>query len=83
MPSLNDVDILWNKKKEDTLLGFSNPDPDSKSKKTSTPGVIFDGSRMLAFKIFDNDETLANVTITAQAPDGPLTVSIPIEKIAT
>ena len=79
MPSLNNVDILWNNKKEETLLGFSNPDPDSTSKKTSTPGVIFDGSRMLAFKIFDKDETLANVTITAQAPDGPLTVSIPID----
>ena len=34
---------------------------------------------MLAFKIFGNDEDLVNVTITAQAPDGPLTVSIPID----
>jgi len=33
---------------------------------------------MVSFKIFDHDETLENVTITAQAPDGPLSVSIPI-----
>ena len=76
MPSLTNVEILWNNKKEQTsdttlkkertLLGFNKPDLDG----TSSPGVLFDGSRMLAFKIFDKDETLANVTITAQAPDG-------------
>jgi hypothetical protein len=33
---------------------------------------------MLSFKIFDHDETLENVTITAQAADGPLSVTIPI-----
>ena len=89
MPSLTNVEILWNNKKEHTsdtnlkkertLLGFNKPVTDKTSKKTSTPGVLFDGSRMLAFKIFDKDETLVNVTITAQAPDGPLTVSIPID----
>ena len=89
MPSLTNVEILWNNKKEQTsdttlkkertLLGFNKPDTDITAKKTSSPGVLFDGSRMLAFKIFDKDETLVNVTITAEAPDGPLTVSIPID----
>ena len=89
MPSLTNVEILWNNKKEQTsnttlkkertLLGFNKPDTDITAKKTSSPGVLFDGSRMLAFKIFDKDETLVNITITAEAPDGPLTVSIPID----
>ena len=89
MPSLTNVEILWNNKKEQTsdttlkkertLLGFNKPDTDITAKKTSSPEVLFDGSRMLAFKIFDKDETLVNITITAEAPDGPLTVSIPID----
>ena len=89
MPSLTNVEISWNNEKEETtdttlkkertLMGFNKPDPDATSKKTFSPGVLFDGSRMLAFKIFGNDEDLVNVTITAQAPDGPLTVSIPID----
>ena len=89
MPSLTNVEISWNNEKEETtdtilkkertLIGFNKPDPDETSKKTFSPGVLFDGSRMLAFKIFGNDEDLVNVTITAQAPDGPLTISIPID----
>ena len=88
MPSLTNVEILWNQKEEEqsdlapnkerTLLGFNKPDA-KVTKATSSPGVLFDGSRMLSFKIFDNDETLENVTIRAQAPDGPLSVSIPID----
>jgi hypothetical protein len=65
--------------KERTLLGFNKPDPKVTKEMTTCPGVLFDGSRMLAFKIFENDETLENVTITAQAPDGPLSVSISID----
>ena len=64
---------------ERTLLGFNKPDLDGTSKKTSSPGVLFDGSRMLSFKIFDKEESLFNVTVAAHAPDGPLTVSIPID----
>ena len=66
MPSLTDVEILWNNKKEETsdttlkkertVLGFNKPDTDITSKKTSSPGVLFDGSRMLAFRIFDKDD---------------------------
>merc|ERR1712172_38348 len=88
MPSLTNVEILWNNKKEEqpelapnkerTLLGFNKPDPKVTKEMTTCPGVLFDGSRMLAFNIFENDETLENVTITAQAPDGPLSVSISI-----
>merc|ERR1712110_1397688 len=88
MPSLTNVEILWNKIKEEqpelapnkerTLLGFNKPDPKVTKEMSTCPGVLFDGSRMLAFKIFENDETLENVTITAQAPDGPLSVSISI-----
>jgi len=88
MPSLTNVEILWNNKKEEqpeltpnkerTLLGFNKPDPKLTKKMTTCPGVLFDGSRMLAFKIFEDDEILENVTITAQAPDGPLSVSISI-----
>merc|ERR1719266_820194 len=90
MPSLTNVEILWKKKKENnataplnkerTLLGFNKPETDQPFPSTSCPGVLFDGSRMLSFKIFDHDEIVENVTITAQAPDGPLSVEIPIGK---
>jgi hypothetical protein len=89
MPSLTNVEILWNKEeekvsdshpnKERTLLGFNKQDQNEETKVTSSPGVLFDGSRMLLFKIFDHDETLENVKVTAQAPDGPLSVTIPID----
>merc|ERR1719225_364084 len=90
MPSLTNVEILWNKMKENnptvplkkvrTLLGFNKPETDQPIPSTSCPGVLFDGSRMLAFKMFDHDEIIENVTITAQAPDGPLSVKIDIGK---
>merc|ERR1719266_2475815 len=90
MPSLTNVEIVWNKKKENnataplnkvrTLLGFNKPETDQPFPPTSCPGVLFDRSRMLSFKIFDHDEIVENVTITAQAPDGPLSVEIPIGK---
>ena len=41
-------------------------------------GVLFDGSRMLSFKMFGKDEELKKVTIRAQAPDGPLSVTIDV-----
>merc|ERR1712038_1593803 len=90
MPSLTNVEILWNKMKENnptvplkkvrTLLGFNKPETDQPIPPTSCPGVLFDGSRMLAFKMFDHDEIIENVTITAQAPDGPLSVETQIGK---
>merc|ERR1719433_22687 len=90
MPSLTNVEISWNKEKEvqpdikstkeRTLLGFNKPVPKVTKKNFSSPGVLFDGSRMLSFKIFKNEETPKIVTITAQAPDGPLSVSIPIDE---
>jgi len=90
MPSLTNVEISWNEEKEvqpiikptkeRTLLGFNKPVPKVTKKNFSSPGVLFDGSRMLSFKIFKNEETPKIVTITAQAPDGPLSVSIPIDE---
>merc|ERR1711860_445401 len=42
-------------------------------------GVLFDGSRMLHFKTFEKDFKLSKVTVTAQAPDGPLSIEVPID----
>merc|ERR1719433_227526 len=90
MPSLTNVEISWNEEKEvqsdmkptkdRTLLGFNKPVPKVTKKNFTSPRVLFDGSRMLSFKIFKNEEIPKIVTITAQAPDGPLSVSIPIDE---
>ena len=63
-----------------TLLGYNKPT--SEDEQTVSDGnqseVLFDGARMLNFKLFAKDETLEKVVIVAQAPDGPLSVTIPI-----
>merc|ERR1711963_1137257 len=63
-----------------TLLGYNKPT--SEDDQTISDGnqseVLFDGARMLNFKLFAKDETLEKVVIVAQAPDGPLSVTIPI-----
>eukprot|EP00093_Oithona_nana_P012859 12859.XXX_910098_907486_1 [CDS] Oithona nana genome sequencing. len=93
MPSLTNVQVLWNDEKlkdgngkeeiqqKRTLLGFNKP---KKSKKIAENegdkiGVLFDGSRMLHFKTFEKDFKLSKVTVTAQAPDGPLSIEVPID----
>jgi len=93
MPSLTNVQVLWNDEKlkdgngkeeiqkKRTLLGFNKP---KKSKKNAENegdkiGVLFDGSRMLHFKTFEKDFKLSKVTVTAQAPDGPLSIEVPID----
>ena len=91
MSSLSQVEVLWNneeKKKTNesvqtmrTLLGFNKPLKENKVEDDKIgPSVLFDGSRMLMFKIFDKDVKLKSVTIRAQAPDGPLSVEVPIHK---
>ena len=65
MPSLTNVEILWSNKKENkntispiqkerTLLGFNKPNKPQSFSSTCLPEVLFDGSRLLAFKIFHN-----------------------------
>merc|ERR1711988_1280529 len=88
MPSLTNVKVLWNQddetKKEKpatkdqvrTLLGFNKPEENIA--RDDSGKVLFDGSRLLSFKIFEKDQTLEKVTIVAQAPDGPLKVTLPI-----
>ena len=91
MPSLTNVQVLWNneqsgkEEKEEiqqkrTLLGFNKPiKPKKKTENGGDKiGVLFDGSRMLHFKTFEKGFKLSKVTITAQAPDGPLSIEVPI-----
>jgi len=63
-----------------TLLGFNKPtfEDDQNLSDENQSEVLFDGARMLNFKLFAKDETLEKVVIVAQAPDGPLSVTIPI-----
>ena len=79
-PSLNKDGLDLSVNKERTLLGFNKPAPVQPLSSTSFPGVLFDGTRMLSFKNFDLEKNLQNVTITAQAPDGPLSLKVPIGK---
>ena len=79
-PSLNKDGLDLSVNKERTLLGFNKPEPVQPLSPTSFPGVLFDGTRMLSFKNFDLEKNLQNVTITAQAPDGPLSLEVPIGK---
>jgi len=91
MPSLTNVKVFWNqdddskkakpamKGKVRTLLGFNKPEEKEENITSDDSGkVLFDGSRLLSFKIFEKDQTLERVTIVAQAPDGPLKVTLPI-----
>ena len=90
MPSLTQVQIIWNnevEKKNDTepvpavrtLLGFNKPVKKDDEVEVG-PAVLFDGSRMLMFKIFEKDIKLESVSVQAQAPDGPLSVKVPINQ---
>jgi hypothetical protein len=89
-PALTDVKIIWNDQRDDpkaeskpsgirTLLGFNKPEP-PKVTPGENIGVLFDGTRMLAFKLFDKKEKVEKVTVEALAPDGPLSLTIPITK---
>ena len=96
MPSLTNVKVSWNKDSDQkmisssastvrSLLGFGKPSETTKDDKNEDyePGVLFDGTRMLHFKIFnekDLQEPLEKVIVSAQAPDGPLSIEIPISK---
>jgi len=93
MPSLTNVKVLWNqdddesekakppmKEKVRTLLGFNKPKEEENLARDDGGKVLFDGSRLLSFKIFEKDQTLEKVTIVAQAPDGPLKVTLPISE---
>merc|ERR1711963_905432 len=93
MPALTDVKVIWNdednekegnekKTKEEkkpvrTLLGFQVEKDDDKEDPKGE--VLHDGSRLLSFKMMPNGQKLEKVTIVGQAPDGPLSVTIPIK----
>ena len=89
---MTNVKILWNqddclekskskpKEKVRTLLGFNKPEKEETLENEDSGKVLFDGSRLLSFKIFDKDHILEKVTIVAQAPDGPLKVTLPISE---
>lgn len=70
-----------------TLLGYKKPksesNPNSKlSAFAQAPGripPIYDGTRLLVYRLFEPKSGTPNsVTITAQTPDGPLSVEIPV-----
>merc|ERR1719461_96555 len=63
-----------------TLLGYntSTSEDDQTVPDGNQSEVLYDGARMLNFRLFAKYETLEKVVIVAQAPDGPLSVTIPI-----
>lgn len=77
---------VLNKKK--TLLGYNKPIESKESlNKASFPKIrqspkrippVYDGSQLLVFGLFRNDECPKSVLITAQSPDGPLTVRVEV-----
>lgn len=96
-PAISEINIDWegvkNNKEiekletEKTLIGYMKPiKSDNKNIKsdfqapTNIP-VIYDGARMLVYKLFfknQNIENIKNVNIEAITPDGPLCITIPI-----
>jgi hypothetical protein len=72
-----------------TLLGFMKPKPNSKSEnKLSAFGQapsrippIYDGTRLLVYRLFKSQSGIpTGVKITAQTPDGPLSVEVPVDE---
>ena len=71
-----------------TLLGYMKPKAESPGTKLSAFGQaptrippIYDGTRLLVYRLFKPESlTPKCVTITAQTPDGPLAVEIPIDE---
>jgi len=71
-----------------TLLGYMKPKEDA-SKAPPVFGQaplaippIYDGTRMLVYRLFDAVEKPTAVKITAQTPDGPLSVVVPVDEAA-
>eukprot|EP00095_Tigriopus_kingsejongensis_P011133 maker-scaffold1161_size58349-snap-gene-0.8 protein:Tk11133 transcript:maker-scaffold1161_size58349-snap-gene-0.8-mRNA-1 annotation:"hypothetical protein DAPPUDRAFT_309817" len=71
---------------EKTLLGFMKPkEPEGQAIPVlgQCPFVIppvFDGTRLLAYRLFGADEKPKKVTITAKTPSGPLSVDLDVVK---
>jgi len=69
-----------------TLLGYMKP----KAGGDGMPPVfgqaplavppVYDGARMLVYRLFDAEENPTAVRVTAETPDGPLTVTLPVEE---
>ncbi len=74
--------------KTKTLLGYNKPiESDDIVPTPSHPKIrqspkrippVYDGSQLLVFGLFRNDECPKSVLITAQSPDGPLTVRVEV-----
>jgi hypothetical protein len=71
-----------------TLLGFMKPKEKGQKKAVSLAGQspskippIYDGTRLLVYRLFDAGKGVPkSVKITAQTPDGPLSVDIPVDE---
>lgn len=75
--------------KTKTLLGYNKPmEPDSITVKPiqkirQSPQkipTVFDGSQMLVFGLFTGSECPTSALVTAQSPDGPLTVRVEVRR---
>ena len=69
-PAINDIRVIWNGVDE-SKLGMQVP---------NEAPPIFDGSRLLVFRHFSALLKPQGVKITAETPDGPLTVDLDIEE---
>eukprot|EP00294_Goniomonas_avonlea_P013028 CAMPEP_0114548258 /NCGR_PEP_ID=MMETSP0114-20121206/4886_1 /TAXON_ID=31324 /ORGANISM="Goniomonas sp, Strain m" /LENGTH=678 /DNA_ID=CAMNT_0001732837 /DNA_START=15 /DNA_END=2048 /DNA_ORIENTATION=- len=90
-PALVDVSIDWGvpplpapaASAPKSLLGYRKPDPRSLLRVTQAPHTlppVFSGTRFTAFALLAPDAPLPReVTVTAQSPDGPLVVTLPVE----
>ena len=72
-----------------TLLGYNKPKKTKETKSVKLEGLaprkippVYDGSRLLIYHLFDETERSIpkTVTVTAKTPDGPLSLSIPVDE---
>jgi hypothetical protein len=72
--------------KKRTLLGFMKPKKETKrvlrldGQAPIRIPPIYDGTRLLVYRLFAADAVPKTVKITAQTPDGPLSVDLPVEE---
>ena len=72
--------------KKRTLLGFMKPKEEMKrvlrldGQAPARIPPIYDGTRLLVYRLFAADAIPKTVKITAQTPDGPLSVDLPVEE---
>ncbi len=67
-----------------TLLGYMKPKPDKSVPTTGQAPLVlppvYDGSRLLVYRLFGKEERPTAAKVTADTPDGPLEAEIRLEE---